>query len=70
MFTRTDKPLLNIVFTLETSSVEHTENVSVYCEVLYRQKRGTEPVANDAVVEFAVLQSMPGSYVQSLAVST
>ncbi len=52
VLTRTDKPLLVIVFTLATNSAVCTETVyHVHCKVLYLQMLGIEPVANGAMVE-------------------
>ncbi len=42
LFTRRDKLLLNIVFTLNTSSVECTENVTIRCKGLHLQKQGID----------------------------
>ncbi len=54
---RTDKPLLDIVFTLTINSAEHTENVyCAHCYVLYLQKQGIEPLANDTMVEVQALK--------------
>ncbi len=38
MFTRNDKTLLNIVFTPDTSSNKHTENVIMRKNVIMRRK--------------------------------
>ncbi len=59
MLTRTDKPLLAIVFILATNSTERTETVyHVHCKVLYLQKYGIEPVANSAMVGVVALKLM------------
>ncbi len=58
MLTRTDKPLPVIVFTLATNNTERIENVHAHCKVLYLQKQGIEPVADDVTVEVVALKLM------------
>ncbi len=62
VFTRTDKPLLNVVFTLVMNSAEYMENVTVRSIKYYTYKSDIEPVANDAMIEVAALHSMGRRY--------
>ncbi len=60
---RTDKLSPVTVCILATNSADRTENVyHAHCKILYLQKQGIEPVADDAMVEVVALKLLGSKF--------